>query len=175
LYIWLTFSWSWDTQTAAANRKALRAFRSWRPTLMSSRFRVAAKLRRIHSVTHPVLEYDMEVCDPPKGCTPRKRKCGGSRPGPSLQISDNFLLSAYQLACSVRGLHRKAAWTRRACVSLAVLLDVFFRVFQRECVQPRSSPILCTSAAFQRPDAHDYLHFRAAAHALLPPDQTWHT
>jgi hypothetical protein len=67
LCIWLTSCWSWDTHIAAAFRKGLRAFHSWRPVLMSSRFSVAAKLRIIHPVIRPVLENGMEVWAHPRG------------------------------------------------------------------------------------------------------------
>jgi hypothetical protein len=106
LGIRVTSSWSWDTHIAAAYRKGLEAFHSWRPVLMSSNVSVAAKLRIIHSVIRPVLQYGMEVWGPPEGSTPRKRKRGGSRPGPPLQLFDNLLLSACRLAfgiCGFRG------------------------------------------------------------------------
>jgi hypothetical protein len=41
---WPSSSWSWDTHIAAAYGKKLEVFHSWRRVLMSSRFRVAAKL-----------------------------------------------------------------------------------------------------------------------------------
>jgi hypothetical protein len=118
LGIWLTSSWSWDTHIAAAYRKGLGAFHSWRPVLMSSRFLVAAKLRIIHSVIRPGLEYGMEAWGPPDGSEHRKRMRGGSRPCPPLQHFENLLLSACRLVC---GVHGEAGWTRRACVSPAVL------------------------------------------------------
>jgi hypothetical protein len=124
LGIRLTSSWSWETHIAAAYRKGLGPFHSWRPVLMASRFSVAAKLRIIHSVIRPVLEYGVEVWGPPEGSVPRKRKRGNSRPGPPLELFDKLLLSACRLACGVRGFHGVAGCTRRACVSPAVLLAV---------------------------------------------------
>jgi hypothetical protein len=49
---------------SAVYRNGLGAFHSWRPVLMSSHFSVATKLRIIHSVVRPVLEYGMEVWGP---------------------------------------------------------------------------------------------------------------
>jgi hypothetical protein len=70
LGIWLTSFWSWDTHIAAAYRKGLGSFHFRRPVLMSSRLSVAAKLRIIHSVIRPVLEYGMQVWGPPEGSAP---------------------------------------------------------------------------------------------------------
>jgi hypothetical protein len=52
----LNCDWTWDTHVAAAYRKGLGAFHTWRPVLVSPRINVAAKLRIIHSVIQPVLE-----------------------------------------------------------------------------------------------------------------------
>jgi hypothetical protein len=174
LGIWLTSSWSWDTHIAAAYRKGLGAFHAWRPVLLSSRFSVAAKLRIIHSVIRPVLEYGMEVWGPPEGSAPRKRKRGDSRPDPPLQLFDNLLLSACRLACGVRGFRGEAGWTRRACVSPAVLLAVCHVLpSERACDLAHLRYSARLQAASQRSDAPGCLLFRDAAHAALPLDHPW--
>jgi hypothetical protein len=53
----LNCAWTWETHIAAAYRKGLGAFHAWRPVLMSSRISVAVKLRIIHSIVRPALEY----------------------------------------------------------------------------------------------------------------------
>jgi hypothetical protein len=82
-------------------------------------FSVAAKLRIIHSVIRPVLEYGMEVWGPPKGSAPRKRKRGDSRPGQSFWLFVKCFLArvrATSLICDTLRVcgPRLSVWTPRA-------------------------------------------------------------
>jgi hypothetical protein len=91
---------------------------------VSLRISVAAKLRIIHSVIQPVLEYDMEVWGPPAHLVAGTlQRSGSNRPTPLVHF-DQLLLSACRLACGVRALPGEPGWTRRACVSPEVLLSV---------------------------------------------------
>jgi hypothetical protein len=141
---------------------------------MSLRFSVTAKLQIIHSVIRPVLDYGMEVWVPFEGSEHRKCKRGGSRSCPPLQHFDHHLLPACRLACGVRSFHGEAGLTRSACVSPTVPLAVF-QVLPREiaCGLAHLRYSARLQATSQRPDAHACLHFRAAAHAALPPDHPW--
>jgi hypothetical protein len=116
----------------------------------------------------------MEVWGPPEGSTHHNRKRAGSRPCPPLQHFDHLFLSANRLACRVRGFRGEAGWTRRACVSPAVLLAVF-RVLPSESACDVAH-LRCSArliATSQRCEAHNCLRIRAAAHAALPSDDLW--
>jgi hypothetical protein len=78
---------------AAAYRKGLGAFHTRRLVLMSPCISVAAKLRIIHSVIRPILEYGMEIWGQLVHLITGTRKQGGSHPPLHLLHFDRLLLS----------------------------------------------------------------------------------
>jgi hypothetical protein len=134
------------------------------PLLASPGFSVAVKLRIIHSVLRPVLEYGMEVWGPILESANRKRKRGSSHAPPPLLPFDNLLLSACRLARGIKAFPGEPGWNRRACVSPEVLLSVCQVLpSERACdlAHLRYSERLW--AASGSPVSLDTLHFRAAA------------
>ena len=108
LGVWLTHHWDWARHIADAKNKGLAAFFKWASVLSSSRIKVDVKMRIIHGVIRPVMEYGMEVWGPPPG-------------GSASQLAplDEVLERACRVACGVRAYATEAAWTRRQCVSFA--------------------------------------------------------
>jgi hypothetical protein len=134
LGVQLNCAWTWDTHITAAYRKGLEAFHIWRPVLVSPHISVAAKLRIIHSVIRPVLEYGMEVWGPLAHLAAGTPRRGRAHPPSPLLHFDQLLLSASRLACGVRALPGEPSWTRRACISPEVLLSVCHVLpSEREC------------------------------------------
>jgi hypothetical protein len=103
LGVQLNCAWTWDTHIAAAYRKGLGAFHTWWPVLVSPRITVAAKLRIIHSVIWPVLEYGMEVWGPLAHLVAGAWRRGSSSLPPPLLPFDQLLLSACRPACGKPG------------------------------------------------------------------------
>jgi hypothetical protein len=169
----LNCAWTWDTYIAAAYHKGLQAFHTWRPVLVSLHTSVVAKLRNIHSVIRPILEYGVEVGP---ACTLGRR---GEEAGRLELPSVSAALSSTPSLCVSPGLRCRAlpsepGWTRRACVSPEVLLSVCQVLSsERAC----DFAHLCYSehlqAASRLPRARTSLHFRVAAHAALAFDHPW--
>ena len=111
LGVWLTHHWDWARHIADAKKKGLAAFFKWASVLSSSRIKVDVKMRIIHGVIRPVMEYGMEVWGPPPG-------------GSASQLAplDEVLERACRVACGVRAYATEAAWTRRQCVSSPVMM-----------------------------------------------------
>ena len=148
LGVWLTNDWTWDKQVAEAKQKGLKAFFKWSNVLTSPRIHVNVKMRVVHSVIRPVMEYGMEVWGPPTG-----------NPQAQLAPLDEVLQMACRVAAGVRSYAEEPAWTRRQCVTSHVMLSTL-------CCMPMDAA--CDVARFRYAERLRVSHARRSG--AIPED-----
>ena len=133
---------------AEAKQKGLKAFFKWSNVLSSPRIHVNVKMRVIHSVIRPVMEYGMEVWGPPSG-----------DPQALLTPLDEVVQMACRVATGVRSYAEEPAWTRQQCVSSPVMLSTL-------CCMPMDAA--CDVARFRYAERLRVSHARRSG--AIPDD-----